>query len=89
MRRNPLHSPPPLLAKDPLMDARGLANVHLTLSVAYELAITKSILLPLIVQHSAWRDVYGDPLIFQPDGALIYSIDWTVHRLSPRHSPPD
>lgn len=27
-------------------------------------------------------DVYGDPLIFQPDGALIYSIDLPLDQLS-------
>lgn len=59
------------------MNARGLVNVHLTLSVAYELAITKSIWVPLIGRRLAWWDVYGDLLIFQPDGALIYGIDRT------------
>lgn len=58
-----------------MTNARGLVNVHLTLSAAYELAITKSIWVPLIWRRLAWPDVYGDPLIFQPDGALIYGID--------------
>lgn len=73
----------------PQTNAFYLLNVYLTLSTAYELAITKSIWQPLIVRQGAWRDVYGDPLIFQPDGALIYSIDLTLRQRSPRHNPPD
>lgn len=73
----------------PQTNASQLLNVYLTLSTAYELAITKSIWQPLIVRQGAWRDVYGDPLIFQPDGALIYSIDLTLRQRSPRHNPPD
>lgn len=71
------------------INAPQLVNVYLTLSTAYELAITKSIWPPLIVRRGAWRDVYGDPLIFQPDGALIYSIDLTLRQRSPRHNPLD
>lgn len=71
----PSTPPPQALTTHPLMNARGLVNVHLTLSVAYELAITKSMCVPLIGRRLAWWDVYGDPLIFQPDGALIYGID--------------
>lgn len=72
-----------------LINASRLVNVYLTLSAAYELAITKSIRPPLIVRRGACRDVYGDPLIFQPDGALIYSIDLTLRQRSPRQNPPD
>lgn len=74
LNQNP---PPPTqaLTTYPPTNGRGLVNVHLTLSGAYELAITKSIWVPLIGRRLAWWDAYGDPLIFQPDGALIYSID--------------